>query len=330
MQRSFSSTSGRRFTAIAALIATAAWADETAPPAAGLDAAVHASWTRLPLRDWATRVTTIAGEPLILDRRLDPTMPVTLDCRGEPLRDVLAAVAGQADAEIDELRSSVRMVPRDRAGLASSADAALARTVDSLPAAVRRRASVRAAWAWPDGARPSELVAAAAREGGIEIEGIDAIPHDHFPAASLPPLALAERLDLVLAHFDLRVQWESGRAAGRVVPIDQGVARRAADGPKPSGPATARPKKTVRLKDAFSLRVEAPLDQTLAAIATRLGLRLDIDTPSLLARGIAPGEIVRAEVKEVPRDELLRAILEPLGLAWRIEDDTLRVFAPPR
>ena len=315
---------------VTAVAVVAAHAAEPVKPAPGLEAAVHASWTRLPLRDWAERTAKIAGEPVILDRRLDPTTTITLDCRGEPLREIIATVAAQAGAEVDELRSTIRLVPRDRAGLAASADEALAATVAKLPAGIRRQASAREPWAWPDGARPRELVSAAAREAGVSLEGIDLIPHDHFPAADLPPLSLAERLDLVLAHFDRRVQWGGDQAAGRIVPIDNGIAPRAAAGKRPDARAAARPRATVRLKDAFTLRVEAPLDQTLAAIAKRLDLRLDLDAASLQARGIATDEIIRADVMDGSRNDLLRAILAPLGLDWQIEADTLRVFAPQR
>jgi tripartite-type tricarboxylate transporter receptor subunit TctC len=62
-------------------------------------------------------------------------------------------------------------------------------------------------------------------------------------------------------------------------------------------------------------------------IAGRLGLALDLDQASLAARGIAPGEIVRAEVEKASRDRLLDAVLQPVGLEWKIEGERLRVFA---
>jgi hypothetical protein len=34
-------------------------------------------------------------------------------------------------------------------------------------------------------------------------------------------------------------------------------------------------------------------------------------------------------VRSASRDELLKAILAPLGLSWRIDDATLRVWAEP-
>jgi len=305
-----------------------------APPAAertvaGLDAAVHASWTSLPLAEWTTRATALAGRPVILDRRIDPTRPVTLTARGETLREVLDRVAADAGAAVEELESTIRIVPKHVAGQAARAEAERRLQVAKLPAARQRVLAAAGGWRWPAATRPRDLVADLAATAGLAIEGVDAIPHDHFPAADLPPLALAERLDLVLAHFDRRIAWNGG--AARIVPIDAGIspaALAAADrpAPRPSGPA----RRTVAVRDEFTLRLEAPLDQALAAIARQLDLDVDLDVASLAARGIAPGEIVRADVTKASRETLFDAILQPVGLAWRIEGRTLRVFAPGR
>jgi hypothetical protein len=64
-------------------------------------------------------------------------------------------------------------------------------------------------------------------------------------------------------------------------------------------------------------------------VAKSLGLALSLDEASLAARGIAPGEIVRVDARDLSRDELLDAIVAPLDLEWTIEDETLRVFAAP-
>ncbi|NBW88088.1 MAG: hypothetical protein EBR23_14980, partial [Planctomycetia bacterium] len=171
------------------------------------------------------------------------------------------------------------------------------------------------------------------KEAGLDIAGLDGVPHDHFPAATLPALSLAERFDLVLAHFDRRLDWHAdpGSAiAATIVTIDSApkVAPRPPRPPASDSRPPARQQPGGKGRDVFSLRLEAPLDQALAAVAGRLGLTLDLDADSLQARGIAPGEIVRCDVKNVSRDELLRAILEPLQLDWRIEKQTLHVRAP--
>jgi len=299
----------------------------------GLDTEVRASWTGLPLRAWAERAGELAGMPVILDRRVDPDTPVTIDCRGESLRDVLDSVAAAAGARVDVLRSSVRIVPRPLAGVAANAERARDERLGRLPPGRRKAAAARQRWSWPAAARPHDLLLAAARDSGLEIAGLDEVPHDHFPAAALSALSLAERFDLVLAHFDQRLDWHAdpdAAVAATVVPIDSApkVAPHAQRPPASDSRPPARQPPGGKGRDVFSLRLEAPLDQALAAVAGRLGLTLDLDAESLQARGIAPGEIVRAEVTNASRDELLRAILEPLGLEWRIDKQTLHVRAP--
>jgi len=333
--------------AVAALGVTPCLAAPREIAVAGLDAAVQASWTQVTLRDWAERASRIAGLPVIIDRRLDPAFPITLDCRGEPLHDVLDRVATMVGGQVEVLASSVRIGPLSVAGLASAAEQARDAELASLPPALRRTAHQRAAWTWPTAARPRDLLATTAREAGLELDGLDAIPHDHLPAATLPMLSLAERLDLVLAHYDRRIAWTTRGA--EVVLLDAGMTARghaprpaAASQlePQPSPKAQSTPQSQPQRKptprplanptttrETFSLRLAAPLDQALAAVAARLSLDLTIDAPSLAARGIAPGEIARVDVREVSRAELLDAIVAPFGLAWSIDAGTLRVFA---
>lgn len=315
-----------------ALATTAGWLAASAAAAVAAapspEPPVSATWRAVPLRDWAARIATLAGRPVIVDRRLDPDTTVTRDCRGEPLGDVLVAVAAEADAAVEPLRSWIRIAPADVVGRAAHGERIRAREVAALPAAARTALAARRPWSWPDGARPRDLVAAAATEAGLAVTGVEAVPHDHLPAASLPPLALAERLDLLLAHYDLRVAWRSTEhgTTGRIVTLEAAPAGAAADArPVTVGPRGPRP----RTAERYTLRLEAPLDEALAALAPRLDLDAAIDRDSLAARGILPGEVVRAAVTDATRDQLLDALVRPLGLRWRIEGRRLVVEAPP-
>lgn len=288
---------------------------------------VRGSWTRLPLREWAERVTGIAGMPVVVDRRLDPTTPITLEAHGERLNAVLDRVATGVDARVEPLGSSVRLVPPDVVGRATAAEAARTAELRRLPADMRTRLAVRAAWGWETAAEPREVIARLAADAGVGITGLDRVPHDHLPAARLPALSVAERIDLLLAHDDLRVAWTAD--GGRVVP--------AVEATTPAKPGTGRAAIQPRRRPAESqteerhtLRLEAPLDQAVAALARRFALVPAIDAASLAARGIAAAEIVRVRVENVSRDELFDAVVAPLGLAWTIDGDTLEIFALPQ
>jgi len=290
---------------------------------------IDADWTGVPLREVTRRLTSLGGVAIVVDRRIDPSTAITLVAFAEPLEEVLAAVATQGAAEVALLDGHARIAPAHAAALARAGEAARAQEIRRLEPTLQRLAQARRSWAWPNGAQPRELLAAAAAEAGIAIEGLDAVPHDHFPSADMPPLPLAERLDLVLAHFDRRVEWKKifnpagQRPMFRIVPIAataSGAVRNA-----PWSPRATLPQRTPHVATTYSLRVAAPLDDLLATLAKRFGLTLQLDRAGLEQRGIAPREIVRLDVKDASREALLDAVLDPLGLGWQIEGTTLRV-----
>lgn len=303
------------------------------PAAAAVESPpVHATWTALPVREVADHLSRLAGKPVVLDRRIDPTTPLTLLFAGDSCDDVLATVAARVGGQAIDLESMVRIVPPATAGRCLSAEQARRREISRLPAPQRIPLTTKAAWEWPPGSTPYDLVAAAAAEAGLAIDGLDRIPHDHFAAADFPTLALADRLDLILAHFDLRVAWSrnptGSRPQGRIVPLpDAAPSAVATDIPPAPPPRRRSPPRQTGERQAYTLRLEAPLEEALAAVTRQLGLRLALDVASLSARGIAPREIARADVRSASRDELLDEILVPLGLSWRIDDGTLRVWA---
>ena len=318
----------------------------TCPAAtADLTAPVTATWSGIGLRTWAERISETAGLPVLIDRRLDPDTVIRLQCQGEPLLAVLTRVAALAGGELATLESSIRIVPPGMADLTIRAEAARTARIASLTPRQRAVLMQKQPWQWPAGARPQNLVRDAATQAGISLDGIDAVPHDHLPAASLPALTLAERLDLVLSPYDLRVDWRVAQTAagdapppaatGRILALAAGLpattstpAAAQPAAPPRGGRAPASRQKAAVGDQTFSLKVAAPLEEVLAAIATRLGLQLDLDRDSLTRSGIAPGEIVRASVTNASRDELLHAILDPLSIDWTLTGSTLRVFAP--
>lgn len=312
--------------------------------AADITTPVTATWSGIGLRQWAERISETAGLPVLVDRRLDPDTVIRLECQGEPLLAVLTRVAVLAGGELATLESSIRIVPPGMADQTIRAEAARTARIASLPPRQRAVVMHKEPWQWPAGARPQNLLKDATTQAGISLDGIDAVPHDHLAAVSLPSMTLAERLDLLLAPYDLRIDWRVAQPAaedktppaltGRIIAIASGLTATtsAAAAAQPTAPPRSSRPRASRQKAAvgdqtFSLKVAAPLEEVLAAIATRLGLKLDLDRDSLTRSGIAPAEIVRASVTDASRDELLHAILDPLALEWTVKESTLRVFA---
>lgn len=317
----------------AVLAAPVARAADALPRA--LATPVTAAWTGLPLRAAADRLAGIGGVAIVVDRRINPGTPVSLDADGEPLAAVLARVAAAAGAEAVAYAGHVRLVPLGRGAALAAAERLRADELRALAPRFRTAALASRKAQWPDGAVPREIIAAAAAEAGITLAGLDDLPHDHFPAAQLPSLPLAHRIDLLLAHFDRRVEWRPRIARGdqaAVYPIVAIAAAAADAGGEPLLPRASPAPGAGQAEAAttYTLTVAAPLEELLTTLARRFALTLDLDRPALARIGVAPGEIVRLEVRDASRDQLFDAITKSRGLAWRIEGQTLFVSAAPR
>ena len=229
---------------VTAAICTAAPAFPQPSSAASLDTPLHGSWTGVPLRGWLEQIAKLAGRPVILDRRLDPDLPVTKQCRGESIGAVLAEVATRVDADVVALQSTIRIAPRSVAAACGHAEAARDRDLAALPRRQRDLPQAARAWTWPDGARPADLIAAAAADANLAIVGLETIPHDHVAGRTLPPLTLAERLDLVLADVDKRIAWRPAASGttpiATIVPLTEGVVPDAAVKPKRGRESSSR------------------------------------------------------------------------------------------
>jgi hypothetical protein len=314
-----------------------------APPARAAEAAaralatpVTATWTKLPLRAAADRLSEIGGIAIVVDRRIDPDTLVSLRAEGDTLADVLIRVAAAAGVEAAAYAGHVRLVPVGRGAALAAAERQRADELRRLPSRFRPAALARRETSWPDGALPREIVAADAARAGIVIAGLDDLPHDHFPAGLVPQLPLADRVDLILAHFDRRIEWKPRIARGSEEVAYPLVTIADADPAAGGGPLLPEPSASPAPGQAgagattYTLPVAAPLEELLAALARRFALTLDLDRAGLARVGVAPGEIVRLELRDASRDQVLDAIAKPRRLAWRIEGDTLSVSAAPR
>ena len=77
---------------------------------------------------------------------------------------------------------------------------------------------------WDDLTTPRELIEELARQNGVEVTGLELVPHDLWAAADLPPLPWADRLTLIAIQFDLTFTVSADGATVRLVPLPDRVA----------------------------------------------------------------------------------------------------------
>ncbi len=183
------------------------------------------------IRQALQQLTESNHASIVLDRRIDPTQPVSLTVPTTPLRDVIAALARMVDAgnvvvgnvvyvgpveSAKKLRTLIELRNEDLAKLASNA----AKKTDKSPwknSSVSL--SLRRTIAWQDFDRPRDILKQVAEKWKIEIEGLDKLPHDLWAGSSLTQVTATEALSLLLVQFDSTFEFIPDRAAIRIVPI---------------------------------------------------------------------------------------------------------------
>ena len=325
----------------------------TATPArsqpAFLDRSVQATFQRIPLARLVSKLSSMSDGIIVLDRQIDPTQYMTLACQGESLRTVLWRLADETETEIAVLESSVWITPFGKASQLEQADRKRQLALRQLPVTTQKQLSTQRPLQWQAGQQPASLImdllAQPTTTGqpttsgqpattGLTIttDGLpEGIPHDHLAAQTIPRLTLPEQLDLITMQYDQQLLWgQSSESPSTLVvtpaplPPSSGTKKRETK----QKPASTRPPQNKGSdRERYTLRVAAPFEELLRAVSQRLNLEPSIDTESFKARSINAQEIIRLEIKDANRDQLLDAIVKPLGLTWSIDDKTLYITA---
>ena len=172
---------------------------------------------------------------IVLDRRIDPTQPVSLTVPATPLRNVITALAQTVEAgnvvvgnvvyvgpveSAKKLRTLIELRNEDLSKLASHATKKTDKSPWKNPSI---SPALRRTFAWRDFDRPRDILKQVAEKLKIEIEGLDKLPHDLWAGSSLTQVTANEALSLLLVQFDSTFEFIPDRAAIRIVPIPSRV-----------------------------------------------------------------------------------------------------------
>jgi hypothetical protein len=190
---------------------------------AELNRPLTASWKGLPLRDVVRRISDEREISILLDRRIDPSQELAIDFAGEPLRDALQIIASKARAEMRVIANVVYLGPEATAAKLRTVIELRGEELNTSETSLSRRQELagRRTIHWNDLDRPADIVRRVASLYGLEVPGLEQVPHDLWSGATLPDLSAREALSLVLIQFDLTFAWEEGGAAIRIVPLPE-------------------------------------------------------------------------------------------------------------
>jgi hypothetical protein len=191
---------------------------------------VTLAWTDQQLAAGLARLGEVQNLPLWLDRRVDAGREIDLAINNRPLVEVLSHLANErgdpalpTNVGWTALRSVVYVGPADAAREMATLSELARQAIAKAPADVRRRWLTPAPWEFPRLSEPRTLLDDAVAATGAKLRGGSELPHDLWPARSLPAVAPLDRVVLLLAGFDRQAEISADGESLRAVPIKRPV-----------------------------------------------------------------------------------------------------------
>ena len=329
-----------------------------------LEAPIEVTWANAPLRRSLLRLAASQAIPIFLDRRLDPNQTLDIQLRAPSLRLGLQELAQQYGWQMSEVGNLVYLGPPPTVGKISTIAEINRRRLKNLSRSKRRGWQVVRSRSWPKLTEPRQLLEKWVSETGVELHGVDKVPHDLWDQGSLPAAALLDQMTVLLAGFDLAVSLNQDGTA-RLVKIPMKVTIKNQYRFNPS--QRNRWQELQRLVDPNSLEVSGrqlvvnatiedhrkikrwlsgrrtttanqasvqrrytlavenqPLDAVLRSLCQQLGLRLNLEKVPAAERA----QLISFRVQNATEAELLTSTVSQAGLTYRRVGDQLQITQP--
>jgi hypothetical protein len=274
------------------------------------------SWTNTPLSRALASLRSAQHIAIILDRRVDPEREIRLDLPREPLANILRKIAQQSQLGYCQLGEISYFGPLATARQLRTVAALRTEEAQSLAAPRSRKLLARAGSHWGDLAEPRAILTAWADEAGVKLVGLEKIPHDLWPAATLPAMSWTDRFTLVAAQFDLTFRIDRDGRQIELVPMPAKAAlvrNYRVTGP----PAAAAERWVAELPQAVisasggQVRVEGLLEDH-EFIARRLR-----GTPPRRATTATGKEVYQVSIENAPLEQVTVQLGQRLGLEFK-------------
>ena len=288
-----------------------------------LDSPVSVRWASNPLRAALTSLARTQGVAIFLDRRVDPDQTVDLVRAGLALRELLQELAGPRKLGVGHVGPVVYLGPLQTAAVLGTVVAQKEEHIQRAPPALRTRLQRPQPLRWPELATPRELIQDLAATAGLQVEGLEQIPHDVWPEVDLPPLTFAQSLSLVLAGFQLTFDYVPETAAVRLAPLpaEASVVRRI---PVRGAPAAIGAEIRRRFPEA-QFKIEADHVVVNSTVEVSDGIRRLVDGAA--GRSKPPPAKTKVEgqkrftlrVQDAPLAAVAKAVAKEVGVELRFD-----------
>lgn len=162
-------------------------------------------WQDTPVRDAITRLAQANQVAIWLDRRIDPSFPLTATIRNQTLQEALHGTLTRHHWGLSVLPSTLYVGPASSADKLATIYEIQKAKAQRVSTSHRRQLLTKRPIHWPAFQTPRNIALEIARSRNLKLQSIERIPHDLWPEQSLPATDAVEQLTLVLAGFDLTI-----------------------------------------------------------------------------------------------------------------------------
>ena len=327
-----------------------------------LESRLHPQLPESTLRSALTRLSRSEEVAVWIDRRIDPDQKVVLTANDVTLKECFNILARQSRIDVCRVGPVFYFSSGPVCSRLPTLAALRRQGIRGLSSQHQRQLLPARSSSWEPLTAPRELVRELGDEFGLSMVGLDQIPHDLWPGGDLPPLGFSDRLTLLLAGFDLTFALDSEGSSLHLVRMPETVSLERGYPLGNHGPnvmAILRekfPRARIRadsrrivvvgmwedhqlidrlLKgEAVRRRVHRPgqkvftmkvQNETAGTVVAMLAERLQLEFKPGTGTVENLHQRVSFEVTNASQQELLRAVLGPVGLSWRIEGGELHV-----
>jgi len=294
---------------------------------------VSVTWQGQQLAVALERLAGAGPIRLWLDRRVDRQQTVTMQCVDLPLVQALAKITQQQSLGLTQLENLVYIGPQQTALALSTLIRQARDPLAKTPTTIRKRWLRTEATTWPRLSEPRTLAESWLSDAGLQLIGSAQIAHDLWPEQSLPPLALVDRLVLLLAGFDLTCKIASDGKSCEVVPISRPLTTHPSPHPsqqtrqRPLPPAPQRHLSQELSHQRFTLRLE---NQQLGRVLDQFAQQLQLEVVWALEHKKSVREqLVSCDLQHVELDELLQSVLTQAGLQHQRQGKRVTIEVQP-
>jgi len=324
------------------------------------------SWSEQTVRRGLTSLSKSQQIAIWLDRRIDPDGLISITTRGETLHATLRQIAQELNVGVGFVGNVVYIGPTPVAARLATIAAIKRQATANLPLEARTQWHRKQPFQWEELTSPRELLDRLSAEinvsGQLKVVQAERLPHDLWASGDYPSLPPTDRLTLLLAGFDLSFDLSRDGTAIRIASMPESVSISQTFNPKNAMRAEQRftrefpnvklvrsgnrltatgrfedleligrllrgeEVKALPIDDAktrFTLTVEQkPVGAIIGLLKKQRNLTVKLDP------GVSKKleTLVTFSVQQVTLTELLKAALEPVGIAFRLNGSTLELL----